>query len=62
MTRHNPQTNLKHAERMIRSMSSQSEVMGYYNQAKLRGLASHEIELLSEKKAELMKIKQWREK
>jgi len=62
MTLHNPQTNLKHAERMIRSLACQSEVMGYYNQAKLRGLASHELELLSEKKAELMKIKQWREK
>lgn len=57
-----PRENPDHAAKMIGSLACQGEVEGYWLEARKRGLAPHELKMLSQRKRELMKAKAWSRK
>lgn len=57
-----PSSDARHAERMVASLKCQGEVMGYWREAKRRGVSAHELTFLSRAKAQLKKSKKWNDR
>ena len=50
-----PKTNADHAAKMIGSLACLDEVAGYWAEAKRRGIAAHELDLLARRRQAILR-------